>query len=74
MSKSVVVPDHLYERAAQIAAKENLSVDEFVSAVIASRVSAREMIDARAGLFYRGEFDRALNEIPDVGPDASDRI
>jgi hypothetical protein len=74
MSKSIAVPDNLYERAAQIAAKENLSVDDFVSAVIANRVNAREQIDARAGLFDREEFDRALNQVPDVEPDPSDRL
>jgi hypothetical protein len=64
----------LYDRAAHIAAKDNLSVDEFVSAAIASRVSARETIDAHAVLFDRGAFDRALNKIPDVEPNGSDRI
>jgi hypothetical protein len=74
MSKSIAVSDSLYERAAQIAAKENLSVEEFVSAVIANRITAHEQIDARAGLFTREEFDHALSIIPDADPDPSDRL
>ena len=74
MSKSIAVSDSLYERAAQIAAKENLSVEEFIAAVIADRITAREQIDSRAGLFTRDEFNRALSQIPDVEPDPSDRL
>ena len=73
MSKNIIVPDSLYERAAQVAAKEQVSVDEFVSATLASRLASREQIDARAGLFSREEFDRALDQIPDVEPDPGDR-
>lgn len=74
MSKSIAVSDSLYERAAQIAAKENLSVEEFASAVIAHCITAHEQIDARPGLFTRDEFDRALSHIPDIEPDPSDRL
>lgn len=74
MSKSIVVPDNLYERAVQIAAKDHVSVEEFVSAALASRVAAREQMDARAGLFSREEFERALDQVPDVEPDANDRL
>jgi hypothetical protein len=73
MSKSIAVSDSLYKRAEQIAAKENVSVEEFIAAVITDRITAREQIDSRAGLFNREDFNRALNQIPDVEPDPSDR-
>jgi len=74
MSKSIAVPDDLYDTAAELAAKDHVSVEEFVSAVLASRLASREYIEARARLFSREEFERALNQIPDVEPDGQDLL
>jgi hypothetical protein len=73
MSKSIAVPEDLYDRAAELAAKDHLSVEEFVSALLASRLANREYIETRARLFSRQEFERALDEIPDVEPEPYDR-
>jgi hypothetical protein len=69
MSKSIVVPEDLYKRAAELAARDHVSVEEFVAALLANRVASHEYIEARAKLFNRDEFERALNAIPDVEPD-----
>jgi hypothetical protein len=74
MSKSVAVPEELYNKAAELAARDHVSVEEFVSAVLANRLANREYIEARAKLFNREEFERALNEIPDVEPEEQDRL
>jgi hypothetical protein len=74
MSKSIAVPEDLYKRAAELAAKDQVSVEEFVSAVLANRLASREYIEERAKLFNQGEFERALNEIPDGEPDEHDRL
>jgi len=73
MSKRIAVPEDLYKRAAELAAKDHISVEEFVNAVLANRVASREYIESRAGLFNRAEFERALEEIPDVEPENYDR-
>ena len=73
MSKSIAVPEDLYQRAADLAAKDHVSVEEFVSAVLAHRLASREYIESRARLFNRAEFERALEEIPDVEPEEHDR-
>jgi hypothetical protein len=73
MSKSVAVPEDLYNKAAEIAAKDHISTDEFVTAALASHLASREFIASRARLFNREEFQRALNEIPDVGAEEHDR-
>jgi hypothetical protein len=73
MSKSIVVPEDLYDKAAQVAAKDHVSVEEFVSALLASRLASREYIETRARLFSREEFERALNAAPDVEPEPYDR-
>ena len=74
MSKSIAVPEDLYNKAAELAAKEHVSVEEFVSEVLANRLASREYIESRARLFNRDEFERALAEIPDVEPDEQDRL
>jgi hypothetical protein len=74
MSNSIAVPEDLYKRAAELAAKDHVSVEEFVSTVLANRLASREYIESRAKLFNREEFERALAEIPDVEPQDHDRL
>ena len=50
---------HLYERAAELRAKDRVSVEEFVSKVLENRLASREYIEARAKLFH-GREDYAL--------------
>ena len=47
-------------------------MEEFTSA--ANHLASSEYIAARAKPFNREEFERALNEIPDVAPDEQDRL
>jgi len=73
MSKNIAVPEELYNKAAELAAKDHISVEEFVSALLASQFADREYIETRAQLFSREEFERALEAIPDVEPEPYDR-
>jgi hypothetical protein len=72
--KSIAVPEDLYKRAAELAAKDHVSVEDFMAAVLANRLASREYIESRAMLFNREEFERALEEIPDVEPEDNDRL
>jgi hypothetical protein len=74
MSRSIAVPEDLYNKTAELAARDHVSVDEFVSAILASRVASREFIESRAKLFTREDFDRALEQIPGVEPEEHDRL
>jgi hypothetical protein len=74
MSRSIAVPDDLYKTAVELAAKDRVSVEEFVSTVLANRVASREFIESRARLFDREVFEQALNTIPDAEPEDHDRI
>ena len=51
MSKSIAVPEDLYNKAVELAANDHVSVEEFVSAVLADRLAGREYIESRARLF-----------------------
>ncbi|HXJ94266.1 MAG TPA: hypothetical protein VMT20_15570 [Terriglobia bacterium] len=74
MSRRITVSEDLYLKAAELAARDHVSVEEFVSALLANRLAARDFIESRAKLFNREEFERALNEIPDVEPEDNDRL
>jgi hypothetical protein len=74
MSKSITVPEDLYNKAVETAARDHVSVEEFVSVAVANRLASREHIESRAKLFSRDEFERALNDIPNVEPEAHDRL
>jgi len=64
----------LYQKAAELAARDRVSVEELVSAILANRLASRDYIESRARLCDREEFERALNEIPDVEPEDHDRL
>jgi len=74
MSKIVAVQDDLYDKAAEVAARDRVSVEEFVSAAVADRLAGREYVHSRAARFNRGDFLQALREIPDAEPDECDRL
>jgi hypothetical protein len=74
MSKSIAVPEDLYNKAAELAARDHVSVEEFLCALLANRLASREYIESRAKLFNREEFERALHEVPDVEPEEHDRL
>jgi hypothetical protein len=73
MSKSIALADGLYNRTAALAVKDDVSVEEFVSILLANRVASSEFIDSRAQLFEKTDFDRALDQVPDVEPEEHDR-
>ena len=72
MSRSITVPDDLYDKTARLAAKDQLSIEEFVSALLAHRIAIREFVESRAGLFNPEEFEQALNQIRDAEPEDRD--
>ena len=74
MSKSIALSDDLYSKAAELAAKDHVSVEEYVSILVADRVASREFLESRAVRFSRAEFDRALRSLPDAEPADEDRI
>jgi hypothetical protein len=72
MSRSIAIPDDLYNKAVELASNDFMSVEEFVAAVLATRIASREFIESRAKLFDKESFERALDQIPDVEPDDRD--
>jgi hypothetical protein len=74
MSRSIALPEDLYLKAAELAARDHVSVEEFVSVLLSDRLATRDYIESRAKLFNREEFERAVSEIPDTEPENHDRL
>jgi hydroxylamine reductase (hybrid-cluster protein) len=74
MSKSVTLPDEIYEKAAALARAEQVSVDAFVSGALADQLAARNYLAMRAARASREKFVAALDRVPDVEPEEHDRL
>jgi hypothetical protein len=74
MSKIVAVPDDLYNKAAEFAARDQVSIEEFISGAVANRLAGRDFLATRARHYSREEFELALKQIPDADPGEEDRL
>ncbi len=74
MTKSIFLPEELYNKAVDLAAKENISVDEFISTALADQVAGREYLARRGERFSRETFESALIQVPDAEPEEYDRL
>ena len=74
MSRSVTVPDEIYERAAKMAAERRIALEDFVSSALVDQMEARAYIARRAARSSDEAFRKALEKIPDVEPEDYDRL
>ena len=74
MSVSVNVPDELYRRAAEVAASENISVDELFASAFEQRVLEFERLKERAARGSYEKFLRVMAKVPVVEPPDYDRL
>lgn len=71
------IPDLLLQQVNELAAKENVAVDQIVSAALSAQVSAskaRESILSRARRVDWKKVDEILDRVPDVPPEPGDEI
>jgi hypothetical protein len=74
---NVRLPESLHRAIRELADRENISINQFVTLALAEKVSAlktEEYLTARAARGTRAKFDAALNKIADVEPDEEDRL
>ena len=74
MTKSVAVPQDLYDKAVEFADQEHISVDDFISAALADQIAARQYLNQRRARSTEDRFRQALKQIPDIEPEAYDRL
>jgi hypothetical protein len=65
------IPDAVLAKLRDLAARENVSVDEFAAATLAERAQAAsqlEYLQQRAARGSREKFLRAMSKVPNVPP------
>jgi hypothetical protein len=72
--KSIQLPDDLYQRAAELAEADHVSVDRLVAAIVNERANDWAKLQARAA---RGSLDKlhaVMAKVKDTAPEALDRL
>lgn len=75
--ENVAVPDSLLKQVRELAKKEGVTLEQFISSAIAEKAAAWltvEYLEQRAARASEQKFREALNKVPDVEPDEQDRI
>lgn len=76
-SLSLRLPESLHKQVKALAKREGVSINQFITTALAEKLSAlltEEYLEARAKRGDRGAFERALALVPDVEPEARDRL
>jgi hypothetical protein len=73
---SLRLPESLHKRVRELAKRENVSINQFISTALAEKLSALltvEYLEERGRRGDRAAFDRVLAKVRDVEPDEDDR-
>jgi hypothetical protein len=74
MTVTINVADDLYKRAAEIAAEENVPVEELFTSAFEERLREFERLKQRAGCGSYEKFRRVMEKVPAVKPPDYDRL
>lgn len=73
MTLSVNVPDEVYRRASEVAARQNTSVERLIAGALLDQLVIWERFQKLGGESTRGGFLEALIRVPDVEAEEQDR-
>jgi hypothetical protein len=74
---SLRLPESLHKRLKEMARREGISINQFISTAVAEKLSALmtvEYLQERAGRGDRARLDAVLAKIADAPADAADRL
>lgn len=74
---SLRLPESLHRKLGEVAEREGISINQLISSAVAEKMSAlmtEEYLGARAKRASRRKFDAVLAKVPDVEPEAADRL
>ena len=74
---SLRLPDSLHKQIRELARREGISINQFISMAAAEKVSALLTVDyleRRAKRASRDKFEAVLAKVPDVEPENYDRL
>lgn len=74
---SLRIPDSLHQRIRELAEREGISINQFISTAAAEKMAALMTVDyleKRAAKGDQARYLKALSRVPDVPPDPGDEI
>jgi hypothetical protein len=74
---SLRLPNSLHKQVAELARREGISMNQFISTAVAEKLSAlltAEYLGERGKRGRRKKFERVLSRVKDVEPEAADRL
>ena len=75
--ENVVIPESLFKQIRELAEKEGVSLEQFISSAVAEKASAWltvEYLKNRVKHASREKFEKALSKVPNIEPDEKDRF
>ncbi|MCH8960238.1 MAG: toxin-antitoxin system HicB family antitoxin [Bacteroidetes bacterium] len=73
---SLRLPDSLHKGVRELAKREGVSINQFITVAVAEKLSAlltQEYLEKRARRGNREKYEAALAQVPDVEPEPYDR-
>jgi hypothetical protein len=74
MTLNVTIPDTVYHQIAELAARQQVSVERIVAAALAEQLSGWSRVERMAKLGSRERFLAALDKVPAVEPAPEDLL
>lgn len=74
MNLTINVPEELYRRAVEVAAAENVAVEDLFAAAFQERLLEFERLKERAATGSYEKFRRVMSRIPPAEPAEHDRL
>ena len=74
---NIKLPDSLLKQAQEMAEKEDVTLEQFISSALAEKMAAWrtvEYLKERAARGSREKFEQAMSKAPDVEPEVFDRL
>lgn len=74
---SLRLPNSLHEKARELARRDSISVNQFITLAVAEKISAlltAEYLKERASRGTRAKFEAAMAQVPDAEPEEYDRL
>ena len=71
------LPDSLHKTARELAARENISINQLITLALAEKISAlmtEDYLNERAKRGKQEKFQAAMANVADVEPDEEDRL
>jgi hypothetical protein len=73
----VQIPDSLHKSLSDLAGRDGISIDQFISTAIAEKLSAlmtENYLKDRAGRGDRAKYEAILAKVSDIEPEAFDKM